>query len=61
MNSLGTTAELLQLIGEPTRMRLLALLARRELSVAEIDTSNKKPPRNMATFTPVSSQPPFGA
>jgi ArsR family transcriptional regulator len=36
MNSLGATVDLLQLIGEPTRVRLMALLAAHELTVAEI-------------------------
>jgi ArsR family transcriptional regulator len=34
--TLGAAVDVLQLIGEPTRARLLALLARRELTVAEI-------------------------
>jgi ArsR family transcriptional regulator len=36
MATLGAAVDMLQLIGEPTRVRLMALLARRELSVAEI-------------------------
>src|ERR1700681_1892138 len=36
MATLGAAVELLQLIGEPTRVRLLALLATDELTVAEI-------------------------
>ena len=38
MNTLATTANLLQLFGEPTRVRLMALLAERELTVAELTT-----------------------
>ena len=36
MHSLATTVNLLQLLGEPTRVRLMALLARHELTVAEL-------------------------
>jgi len=36
MNSLSQTANLLQLFGEPTRVRLMALLAVEELTVAEL-------------------------
>jgi SAM-dependent methyltransferase len=36
MTTLATTVDLLQLIGEPTRIRLMALLTRQELTVAEI-------------------------
>jgi ArsR family transcriptional regulator len=36
MNGLTTTVNMLQLIGEPTRVRLMALLARQELTVAEL-------------------------
>jgi ArsR family transcriptional regulator len=36
MTTLASTTDLLQLFGEPTRVRLVALLAREELSVAEI-------------------------
>jgi DNA-binding transcriptional ArsR family regulator len=36
MTTLALTVDLLQLIGEPTRVRLLALLAEHELTVAEI-------------------------
>ncbi len=36
MTALGTTVDVLQLLGEPTRVRLLALLACHELTVAEI-------------------------
>jgi len=36
MATVGAAVDLLQLIGEPTRVRLLALLARHELTVAEI-------------------------
>jgi SAM-dependent methyltransferase len=36
MTTLAAAVDLLQLIGEPTRMRLMALLARQELTVAEI-------------------------
>jgi SAM-dependent methyltransferase len=36
MATLGAAVELLQLIGEPTRVRLMALLALEELTVAEI-------------------------
>lgn len=36
MADLVATADLLQLVGEPTRVRLLALLAERELSVADL-------------------------
>lgn len=36
--ALTAAADLLQLIGEPTRVRLMALLARHELTVAEIVT-----------------------
>jgi SAM-dependent methyltransferase len=36
MNTLAAAADLLQLIGEPTRVRLMALLAAHELTVAEI-------------------------
>ncbi len=36
MNTLGATVDLLQLIGEPTRVRLMALLAAHELTVAEV-------------------------
>lgn len=36
MDNLATTTSLLQLFGEPTRVRLMALLAERELTVAEL-------------------------
>lgn len=36
MTTLGTTVNVLQLLGEPTRVRLMALLASHELTVAEI-------------------------
>jgi len=36
MTSLGATVGVLQLLGEPTRVRLLALLAEQELTVAEL-------------------------
>lgn len=36
MNDLASTVTLLQLFGEPTRVRLLALLAENELTVAEL-------------------------
>ena len=36
MATLGDTVDVLQLFGEPTRVRLLALLAQQELSVAEL-------------------------
>jgi ArsR family transcriptional regulator len=36
MNTLAATTNLLQLFGEPTRVRLMALLAERELTVAEL-------------------------
>ena len=36
MTTLGNTVDVLQLLGEPTRVRLLALLATHELTVAEI-------------------------
>jgi ArsR family transcriptional regulator len=36
MSGLAATAELLHLFGDPTRVRLLALLARHELTVAEL-------------------------
>ncbi|MGK3991796.1 metalloregulator ArsR/SmtB family transcription factor [Sorangium sp. So ce1024] len=36
MPDLSTTTELLRLLGDPTRVRLLALLGREELTVAEI-------------------------
>lgn len=36
MSTLGAAVDLLQLIGEPTRVRLMALLAPEELTVAEI-------------------------
>ena len=36
MPDLGTTSDLLKLFGNPTRLRLLALVAREELSVAEL-------------------------
>jgi ArsR family transcriptional regulator len=36
MAELATTTELFQLFGEPTRVRLLSLLARQELSVADL-------------------------
>jgi ArsR family transcriptional regulator len=36
MNTLASTANLLQLFGEPTRVRLMALLVERELTVAEL-------------------------
>ena len=36
MPSLNDTAETLQLLGEPTRVRLLALLAEKELTVADL-------------------------
>ncbi len=38
MPTVGAAVDLLQLIGEPTRVRLLALLASHELTVAEIVT-----------------------
>jgi ArsR family transcriptional regulator len=38
MTTLGAAVDVLQLIGEPTRVRLMALLARQELTVAEIVT-----------------------
>jgi ArsR family transcriptional regulator len=38
MISVGSASEVLQLIGEPTRVRLLALLGTHELTVAEIVT-----------------------
>src|SRR5437870_9801814 len=36
MADLQSTTDLLQLFGEPTRVRLLALLARQELTVADL-------------------------
>jgi DNA-binding transcriptional ArsR family regulator len=36
MPTLAATVDLLQLVGEPTRVRLLALLAEKELSVADL-------------------------
>jgi len=36
MSTLASTVDLLQLFGEPTRVRLVALLARHELTVAEL-------------------------
>lgn len=36
MQTLGTTCELFHLFGDPTRLRLLALLARHQLTVAEL-------------------------
>jgi DNA-binding transcriptional ArsR family regulator len=36
MSDLAATVDLLQLVGEPTRVRLLALLAEKELSVADL-------------------------
>ena len=36
MSALQTTTELLRLLSEPTRVRLLALLGREELTVAEL-------------------------
>jgi DNA-binding transcriptional ArsR family regulator len=36
MSELAAVSDLLQLVGEPTRLRLLALLARHELTVAEL-------------------------
>src|SRR3990172_12784388 len=36
MSSLPATLDAFQLLGDPTRVRLLALLAERELSVAEL-------------------------
>ncbi len=36
MPDLSAATELLRLLGDPTRVRLLALLAREELTVAEI-------------------------
>jgi DNA-binding transcriptional ArsR family regulator len=38
MATLGVAVDLLQLIGEPTRVRLMALLAHHELTVAELVT-----------------------
>lgn len=36
MTTLGATVDLLQIVGEPTRVRLMALLAHAELTVAEV-------------------------
>lgn len=47
--TVDATVETLQLLGEPTRMRLLALLARQELSVAEMTAILDLPQSRIST------------
>lgn len=49
MPNLATTVDLLHLFGDPTRVRLMALLAREELSVAEITSVTQLPQSRVST------------
>jgi ArsR family transcriptional regulator len=49
MTGLAETTDLLRLLGDPTRLRLLALLAEEELSVAEITRVTELPQSRVST------------
>lgn len=49
MANLEETVDLLRLLGDPTRMRLLALLAREELTVAELTGVTRLPQSRVST------------
>lgn len=49
MPNLATTVDLLHLFGDPTRVRLMALLAREELSVAELTNVTQLPQSRVST------------
>ena len=49
MPSLATTIDLLNLFSDPTRVRLLSLLAREELSVAELTSVTQLPQSRVST------------
>ena len=49
MNSLDATLDLLHLFGDPTRVRLVALLARHELTVAELMHVTELPQSRVST------------
>lgn len=49
MPTVAATVELLHLFGDPTRMRLLALLAREELSVSELTSITQLPQSRVST------------
>jgi ArsR family transcriptional regulator len=49
MANLTTAVDLLNLLGDPTRVRLMALLARQELSVAELTNVTQLPQSRVST------------
>ncbi len=49
MSSLESTSDLLKLFGDPTRLRLLALVAREELTVAELVDVTRLPQSRVST------------
>lgn len=49
MANLSTAVDLLNLLGDPTRVRLMALLARQELSVAELTNVTQLPQSRVST------------
>jgi DNA-binding transcriptional ArsR family regulator/2-polyprenyl-3-methyl-5-hydroxy-6-metoxy-1,4-benzoquinol methylase len=49
MDNLATTVDVLNLFGDPTRVRLMSLLAREELSVAELTNVTQVPQSRVST------------